>query len=168
MTNKITGLLAALVFTGWAGMTNAATVVISGFGADDGVYEIGLVNCQFFVCPTDSSLLTSQNWWGNQPLAKAFVDDIGLSGLGIVNSDFGGSGPYFAFSRNGSGLATNVAAWIGFGIGSAATSAVDAVAYNFAITTSFTPTVVPLPAAGYLFVTALAGLYGTKRFARKQ
>ena len=166
MKKKITGLLAIFMLAGWTGMTNAATVVIDGFGADSGVYEIELVACTFHACPTDSSLLTSQNWWGNRPLATALVDDIQLSGFGVVNGDFGGSGPYFAVARNGSGLSTEVVAYLGFGLGTSNTTAVDGLFYNYALTTSFTPAVVPLPAAGFLFITAVVGLFGSKRFTR--
>ena len=109
------------------------------------------------------ALLQEQVWWGDEALALDFAA-LGIeAGLGYPNLDGGGT-PLFAFAAGD--LKVNWAGAVGlFGLGTWSVVKHDWLVY-YAVATG-TPSAVPLPAAGYLFLSALLGLSGRKWFARR-
>jgi hypothetical protein len=107
----------------------------------------------------DVALLQEQVWWGDEALALDFATLSIESGLGYPNLDGAGT-PLFAFAA--SDLKVNWAGAVGLlRLGTWSIVKHDRLVY-YAVATAI-PSVVPLPAAVWLFGSALLGLAVMKR-----
>lgn len=205
MIKKFTGLLAILVFTGWAGTASAAVVEVGdlniinmvgnpsdGLAYLDMTYSDGLSQAD--------ALINAQAAYPNARLATpAEADDlfaaagIAFDGAGIA-ADAWATGPTFALSTGSNYDAGALSQQLGYTDPSVTRFWTDpdgslapegTLDYIFFTATGVTAVngfseppnprfgslivnPVPVPAAGYLLITALVGMFGMKRFARKQ
>jgi hypothetical protein len=135
---------------------NAAAVTISYGGID---YELTTVVGSYDAL---SPTLQAQPWWGQYSAAKHFSDGTAHQ-LGVYNSK--GYTPYFAFDANPAfsvGIAVSFAEYTTGSRPDYHISSDRAAVFAVAQVSQ-----VPLPAAGWLFMSALIGLMGKKRLSRR-
>jgi hypothetical protein len=136
---------------------NAATVTVDG--AD---YDVSTVTGTY----TDlSTTLQAQIWWDNQSLADTFAMQLGAQ-LGTPNPQILGyfSGPLFAYGTFGTELAEATSYSVDF---DDALLSFPGQNWEQTWATAVSVSQVPIPAAGWLFMSAVLGLVGKKRFSRK-
>jgi hypothetical protein len=138
---------------------HAATVVTVTIGSVATDFEITTVRGPYFNMDV---LLQDQPWWGDEDLADLLAVELAYQEGSPNPWAWNKSGPTFAHSEMpGSVLGSYYLACcggannVGHGLGSVKTYAVVSVA------------AVPLPAAGWLFMSALIGLVGKKRLSRR-
>ena len=151
---KLIGLLVLSVCVSWTSMSWGSTITVN---AQD--YEITTVT-GFYRNYID--ILEDQVWWGDSSLAQEFANTLGVS-MGTPNSSYlHAKGPAFGYSKNTfSGGHMN--AWA-YGYLYEQAYDVNACCVYWTYATA-TPVVspVPLPAAAWLFGSALLGLIGYSR-----
>ncbi|WP_108263621.1 hypothetical protein [Mangrovicoccus ximenensis] len=161
------GVLAAGL--GLAAMSGEAGAVVVNVGGSD--YDVTTLEGTF---EDNSTLLTSQIWWGNEGLAEQFADVVGQS-LGTFYTPLpGGNGPIFAymttFIDDWTGTRTEVGGCISrwfdadedcdqYMVNSTSSS-------TYAVVAAAPDAAVPLPAAAWFLGSALLAAFGVSR--RKQ
>ena len=132
---------------------NAAMVNVGG-----NEYEVSIVTGSFSALSAD---LTTQVWWGNATLASEFAAAL-PGGLG---TNFFIYGPAFAYGNSGTNVDnmmqfSHFAPWYS---DQGTTASEGGLKYA---TATLVNAAVPIPAAGWLFMSALIGLVGKKRLSR--
>lgn len=147
----------------------AALVSISGQGAVDGTWEVTLVEGSFIDLESE---LTSQIWWGEDNLALLFATELG--DIGVTQTHWGEweYGPWFAYDRRpkkaGGGILDFAALSVdrstflydGCDLPAPKTGADFLCPADAIFATAAFVGAVPIPAAIWLFGTALIGLVG--------
>ena len=111
--------------------------------------------------------LENQVWWDNQDLANEFAETV-LDAFGTPN--FGEDGPYFAWRFVDDNGETRVRVATCFILATTAPNCDTSVELDNNIESEFTyakATVVPIPAAAWLFMSGLLGLVYKGRKARQ-
>ena len=186
---KIVGLL-VLVYAGWAGSASAATLVVSGgqlMGAtgvevNGASYDVEFVegscnslfnNCTDFTFTTSSTsqdasqALLDQVFIGVYDTSPALTNGIETSYQGVIFTPYGRRGSLEfdqTYARNKSGAGDEVQ--LGYFKRSYDLSANTGSA--FARWSPASVSAVPLPAAAWLFISAIVGLTGAKRMSRSK
>ena len=150
---KFVGLL-VLVSAGWTSMSGAATITVSGQD-----YEITTVT-GFYHNYIDT--LDEQIWWGNPSLAEEFASTLGTS-MGTLNGGvshpYGPAFGYSIFDGPGYDYMNAYAYKEGYKAGPRDVNAPSGLYWTYGVATPVVSPV-PLPAAAWLFGSALLGLIG--------
>ena len=156
---KLIGLL-VLVSAGWTSMSGAATITVSGQD-----YEITTVT-GFYHNYIDT--LDEQIWWGNPSLAQEFASTLGTS-MGTLNGGVSHPyGPAFGYSITEGPGADYMNAYAykeGYKAGARDVNAAAGIYWTYGVATPVVSPV-PLPAAAWLFGSALLGLTGYSKRKR--